>query len=171
MDSFIDIKDIHTEDKKTPEYARRLSVWDRLTGLPMKRREKIVFGIILLMLLFLFYVALDANKYRATVRVIEGEGKVGVNPTTSSLDFGDLSRGTTSVRRVDIQNGTGIPMYVILWKQGRISDLMEIDKNFFTLGAHSGTKIEFTVYMPASATVGDQLDGKVTLFKIPGPWR
>lgn len=132
--------------------------------------EKIVGAIAIIFVLFVFYVALDANKYRATVHIIEGEGRVGVNPTTESLDFGDLSRGTSAVRRVEITNGTFIPVYVIAMRFGSITDLMELDQNFFVLPGGVSEKIEFSVYMPASAPVGDTLNGRVFLFKIPGPW-
>ena len=49
--------------------------------------DKIVLAILLIVFLFAFYVTLDANKYRALVQVVEGEGRVGVNPTAEALDF------------------------------------------------------------------------------------
>lgn len=141
--------------------------WSKMSAEPMKTREKIVAGILIVVFLALFYLTLDANKYPALVRVIEGEGKVGVNPTDQALDFGDLSRGTSAVRRVDIQNGTPSPMYIAIFKMGSISDLVKIDKNFFRLPAREGTKIEFTLYMPASAEVDQKYTGRVFLFKVP----
>jgi len=133
----------------------------------MKLWQKIVTIAVAVIFLFLFYVVLDANKYAATVRVIEGEGQVGVNPTDRALDFGDLSLGTSAVRRVDINNGTFMPMYIFMVKTGRIAELMKIDKNYFKLKAGEDTKIEYTVYMPASAKIDDTYNGKVYLFKIP----
>src|SRR3989344_9346822 len=82
-------------DKARDKQAR--GIWHRLTGEPLKMWEKIVGVILALVFLFVFYVVLDANKYRATVHVIEGQGRVGVNPTTELLDFGDLSPGTSAV--------------------------------------------------------------------------
>src|SRR3989338_7511407 len=111
--------------------------WARLS-----RGEKILAVVLGVIFLLLFYVTLDANKYRATVRVIDGEGKVGVNPTTEVLDFGDLSPGTSAVRRVDIQNGTPIPMWVAVVRTGAINDLMKLDKNYFVVPGNSGAKIE-----------------------------
>ena len=145
--------------------------WHRLTGEPLKMWEKIMGVILALVFLFVFYVVLDANKYRATVRVIAGAGRVGVNPTTELLDFGDLSPGTASVRRVNIVNGTPIPMYVAVFRIGGINQLMELDKNNFVLPAGASDKIEFRTYMPASAKEGDTINGRVYLFKIPWPWR
>ena len=133
--------------------------------------EKLLAIILAVVFLFIFYIALDANKYSAQVIVIEGKGKVGVNPTTERLDFGDLSPGTSAVRRVDITNRTPVPVYVAVLRFGSINDLMKLNKSFFTLRARSSDKIEFTVYMPASAPIGDKLTGRIFIFKIPGPWR
>ena len=144
----------NTIEPAAPEQDKLSKVW--LT----------VFGVIFLIV---FYIALDANKYRAQVRVIEGEGKVGVNPTTEKLDFGDLSRGTTGVRRVDIDNGTSIPMWIAIVKLGSISSLVQIDKNFFVLKPHTNERIEFGLYMPASGEVGSLYTGRVFIFRIPAP--
>ena len=137
----------------------------------MKRGEKILAVALVIVFLFVFYIALDANKYQATVHVIEGEGKVGVNPTTERLDFGDLSPGTSAIRRVDIENGTAIPMYVAVVNLGSINDLMKINKSSFTLSPDAKDVIEFTVYMPASAPIDATLTGRVFIFKIPKPWK
>ena len=52
----------------------------------LKRTGKIASIILAAVFLFLFYVALDANKYQALVHVVEGEGRVGVNPTTGGRE-------------------------------------------------------------------------------------
>ena len=131
------------------------------------RIQKILLCIFVVIFLFVFYIVLDANKYSAEVNVIAGEGKVGVNPTTESLDFGDMSPGTTAVRRVDIKNGTPVPMWVAVVRLGSIMDLMKLNENFFTLRGGEDAKLEFTTYMPASAPVGQILTGRVFIFKIP----
>ena len=141
--------------------------WDKTTGEPLKLKDKIILIVVGVVFLFVFYVTLDANKYPALVRVIAGEGAVGVNPTDLALDFGDLARGTSAVRRVDIQNGTFTPMYVLVWEVGGISSLMEVDKTAFRLAPKSGTKIEFSTYMPASAEIDKIYKGRVYIFKIP----
>ena len=155
-------------DKARDKQAR--GIWHRLTGEPMRPWEKILGVVGILAFLFVFYVVLDANKYRATVRVIAGEGRVGVNPTTELLDFGDLSPGTAAIRRVSIENRTWVPMYVAVIRYGAINQLMELDKNNFVVPAGASDKIEFRTYMPASASEGQVLEGRVYLFKIPGPW-
>ena len=155
--------------ENTPAEGR--SFLQKLTGGgPIRTRDKILVGIIIVLFLFVFYVTLDANKYRAEVRVIEGEGKVGVNPTTERLDFGDLSRGTTAVRRVTLENGTFMPMYVMVWKLGNLSELMDIDRESFRLAPGKTQEVNFTTYMPASAEIGKQYTGRVYIFKIPTFW-
>jgi hypothetical protein len=144
--------------------------WERKTGEKLKLSEKIGGGIFLVVFLFVFYVTLDANKYAAQVRAIEGEGKVGVNPTTERLDFGDLSRGTSAVRTVSIQNNTFMPFFVATIKIGSIRSLMKLDRNNFILRKGDSAKIEFTTYMPASAEIDKMYTGRVYLFKIPAPF-
>ena len=131
------------------------------------KKEKFIIGVIALFFLCAFYITLDASKYRATVRVIEGEGQIGVNPTTEVLDFGDLSRGTTAVRRVDIQNGTGIALFVAVARVGKIFELVDLDKNYFTVAPHTSDRIDFSLRMPASATIDATYGGRVYIFKIP----
>ncbi|HEY4479720.1 MAG TPA: hypothetical protein VI981_05200 [Candidatus Paceibacterota bacterium] len=143
------------------------SWWERRTGEKLKLWEKIAGMLFLLVFLFVFYITLDANKYRAEVRVIEGEGKVGVNPTTESLDFGDLSRGTSAIRTVTIKNDSFTPLFVSIVQLGGISDLVKLNRNNFRLAKGEEQKIEFTLYMPASAEIDKQYTGRVFIFKIP----
>ena len=102
--------------------------------------------------------------------MVEGEGRVGVNPTTERLDFGDLSRGTSAVRTVTVKNGTVMPMYVVMVKTGNISDLVDIDTNYFKLTRGAEQKIEFQTYIPAWAAIDATYKGRVYLFKIPTFW-
>ncbi len=146
----------------------KITKWlERQAGRPLSLLDKVILWVLVIVLIFLAYVSLDANKYRALVKVIDGEGKVGVNPTDEALDFGDLSRGTAAVRRVTIDNDTPIPMFIITFKTGGIRTLMKTDKNYFRLAPREEAQINFTTYMPASAVVGDTYDGRVFLFKIP----
>ena len=144
---------------------------EKVAGHPPTLFEKIVSVLLIIIFLFTFYIALDANKYRAEVNVIAGEGKIGVNPTQESLDFGDMSPGTTAVRRVDISNQTPVPVYLMIFNLGSISDLMKLDRNFFTLYGGEKKKLEFLVYMPASAKVDSTLSGRVYILKIPKLWQ
>ncbi len=129
--------------------------------------NKIILAVLLLVFLFAFYVTLDANKYKALVRVVAGSDKVGVNPTDQALDFGDLSRGTSAVRRVAIENGTSLPLYIFAVRTGDIRTLIKLDKNYFRLAPRSSDKIEFSLYMPASAEIDREYSGRIYLFKVP----
>lgn len=133
----------------------------------MKRSDKIFAMALIILFLFVGYVVLDANKYAATVRVIAGEEKVGINPTTERLDFGDLTRGKALMRTVTIQNNTPVAMYIVVAKTGAIKDLIKVNQNYFRLAPETTTKLEFNAYIPASAEVNRRYDGRVYLFKIP----
>ncbi len=152
---------------ENPAKSRFNRWFERNAGRPIKTSDKIIAAIFIVIFLFVFYVFLDANKYRAMAHVIAGEGKVGINPLTDSLDFGDLSRGTSAVRRVDLKNGIAVPVYVIIWETGDLSDLMKESKNFFVLKPGTEEKVEFSTYIPASAEIGKNYTGRVYLFKIP----
>ncbi|OGZ44858.1 MAG: hypothetical protein A3J54_00330 [Candidatus Ryanbacteria bacterium RIFCSPHIGHO2_02_FULL_45_13b] len=132
--------------------------------------EKVFACFSLFVFLFIFYVTLDANKYEAQVRAMEGEGRVGVNPTSERLDFGDLSRGTAAVRTVTVTNDTFIPFFVSVVRVGAISNLMDVEPNNFILRKDTEERIEFTTYMPASAEVDHMYTGRVFVFKIPVPF-
>ena len=148
--------------------SEAVKTWvEKTAGRPLRKSDKIIGLVLLIIFLFIFYVVLEANKYRAMVRVIEGQGRVGVNPTTESLDFGDLSRGTSAIRRVNLENGTFMPMYVMIWEMGGISDLMDISQNYFKLKPRESVKIDFTTYVPASAEIDKNYTGRVFLFKVP----
>ncbi len=147
---------------------------EKQAGRPLKTSDKVIGIILVIIFLFVFYVVLDANKYKMQVVVIDGEGKVGVNPTTELLDFGDMSRGTESVRTVTLNNGTFMPVYVLVWQTGRLSEIVKVtDRNSgepaqaFKLKSDTEVKLEFGARMPASAAIGDKYTGRVFIFKIP----
>lgn len=129
--------------------------------------KRILIALAVLVYAFVFYVILDANKYKAVVHTIEGAGKVGVNPTSESLDFGDISLGMSARRRVNIENDTFMPMQVLVWKTGDISDILDVSDQSLRLKPHSSAKIEFDTYIPASAAVDRNYEGRVYIFKIP----
>ena len=147
--------------------SRFARFWESQTGKPLTIKDKILIGVLTVVFLCVFYIMLDANKYRAMVRVIEGEGAVGVNPTDRALDFGDLSRGTSAVRRVEIANKTFLPYYVMMFETGSIAGLMENDRNFFRVDPRETVKVNFTTYVPASAEIDRIYKGRVYVFKIP----
>ncbi len=76
-----------TQEKKDPEIAKP----EKKEKYRMRLSDKIIAAVLAVFFICIFYIVLDANKYRATVRIVPGEGMVGINPSTASLDFGDLS--------------------------------------------------------------------------------
>lgn len=168
----------NTEDTAVSPLTWRgagMKTWvEKQAGRPLKKSDKIIGVILLVIFLFVFYVMLDANKYAMQVLVIEGEGKVGVNPTQELLDFGDMSKGTTAVRTVTLQNGTFMPVKVFVWQMGGITDLVDIvfkDTNepyeSFKLKSDTEVKLDFVASMPASVQPGTKYTGRVFIFKVP----
>jgi len=129
--------------------------------------KKILIGLVVVVYLFVLYIVVDANKYKAMVRVIDGAGQVGVNPTSESLDFGDISLGMSARRKVNIANNTFMPMRILIWKTGTIKNIMDVSEQSLRLDPHIDTEIEFTTYIPASAVIDQNYEGRVYIFKIP----
>ncbi|PJA10938.1 hypothetical protein COX67_02390 [Candidatus Falkowbacteria bacterium CG_4_10_14_0_2_um_filter_36_22] len=126
--------------------------------------------ILLIVLLAIVIIAIAqiavADKYTAQVQVIEGEKKVGVNPTGEKLDFGDLSADTAAVRYVTLKAG-GVNTYITVWKFGSIAELIKLNKNNFTMKKGDEEKLEFSLYMPPSAPIDKTYAGYVWIFKLP----
>ncbi|MCK4745152.1 hypothetical protein KAS41_03760 [Candidatus Parcubacteria bacterium] len=110
-----------------------------------------------------------ADKYSAQVLVIEGEKKVGVNPTDERLDFGDLSADTAATRYITL-NADGINTFVSVLKFGSIAELVKLSENNFTMKKGDEKKLEFSLYMPVSAPIGEKYTGYVWIFKTPKVW-
>jgi hypothetical protein len=128
---------------------------------------KKVLLVILAVIIFLAIVQIAvAEKYAAQVVVIEGEKKVGVNPTGERLDFGDLSADTAATRYITLKAG-GVNTYIMVWKFGPIAELIKLNKNNFTMKKGDEEKLEFTLYMPPSAPIEKKYTGYVWIFKIP----
>jgi amino acid transporter len=131
--------------------------------------RKIIMGIIVLILIVIAIQVVIADKYRAQVLVIEGEKKVGVNPTTEMLDFGDLSGDTSATRLITMKAG-GMDTFVHIIKFGSIAELIKISENDFVMKKGDAKKLELAMYMPPSAPVGTKYSGNVWIFKIPKVW-
>ena len=132
--------------------------------------KKFIWLVVLILLFILAVQIVNADKYSATVLPIEGEKKVGVNPTAESLDFGDLSKDTSANRYVTLKSSSGRDTYVWIVEFGALAQLIKIDDNKFILKAGQEKKVEFSLYMPSSATVGKRMNGYVWIFKMPKIW-
>lgn len=131
--------------------------------------KKIIWGIVVLILFVAAIQIAVADKYSAQVIVIAGEKKVGVNPTTEKLDFGDLSADTTATRFITL-NADGMDTYILVWKFGGIAELIKLNKNNFIISQGQTEKLEFSLYMPPSAPIDKKYSGYVWIFKLPKIW-
>ena len=132
--------------------------------------KKIIKCIILLIIFIIAWFAvvqyIAADKYEAVVKVMEEGGKIGVNPMTDRLDYGDLPKGNTSTRFVTIENGGKMNVYVVIFKYGEIAELIRINRNNFIIESGEKEKVEFSLEMPISANK-EGYEGKVLIFKLP----
>jgi hypothetical protein len=108
----------------------------------------------------------NAAKYKMLVNVKEGENIMGINPLTESLDFGDLSRNNGMTRYVTLKSGGKTPVYVAVFRLGEISDLVKVDKNFFTLKPGEEVKLAFEISIPPSAQI-KKYGGWTIIFRLP----
>ena len=135
----------------------------------MNKTLKIIIWLIVVVIgIFLAIQYINAAKYPALVQVIK-EDRIGVNPTGDALDFGDLPRNRSAVRTVELKSDGNTASYIIIWKFGDISDLVKLDKNYFTLSGHTTEKVEFRIFVPNSAEYR-YYRGKVIIFQIPKIW-
>lgn len=131
--------------------------------------KRIGYGLAVLIIILVAMQIVIADKYQAQVAVIAGEKKVGVNPTTERLDFGDLSGDTSATRLVTMKAG-GMDTFVHISKFGGVAELIKVSENNFTMKKGDEKKLEFAMYMPLSAAVDAKYSGWVYIFKIPKFW-
>lgn len=132
----------------------------------MSKLKKILLGILAVLLIFVIIQIVNAAKYSMVVQVVEGENVMGVNPLADKLDFGDLSRNNGMTRYVTFKSSGGTPVYIAAFKFGEISDLVKMDKNFFTLNPGEEVKLAFEIKIPPSAEF-KQYSGSVWIFRVP----
>ena len=131
--------------------------------------KKIIIAICVIIVVFVVVQVVNAAKYKMLVNVKEGENIMGVNPLTESLDFGDLSRNNGMTRYVNLKSGGKTPVYVAVFNMGEISDLVKIDKNFFTLKGGEEVKLAYEISIPPSAEV-KKYSGYTVIFRLPKLW-
>jgi len=130
---------------------------------------KIILLVIVLIVIFFGAVQyLSASKYEALEQVVN-EDKIGVNPTSERLDFGDLPRDKNAVRSIILQSKGSTPTHVWVLKTGDIADLIKVDRNNFTLKPNTTEKLNLSIYIPNSAEFR-YYKGKVIIFRIPKFW-
>jgi hypothetical protein len=128
--------------------------------------KKIFLAIGALIVLFCAIQFINAAKYTMVVNVKDGENIMGINPLSENLDFGDLSRNNGMTRFVTFKNSGSTPVYIAAVEFGDISDLVKIDKNYFTLDPSEEVKISFEISIPPSAETRNY-SGSVWIFRLP----
>lgn len=159
MNKFFDIKPISGKKK---EGMKAIEARSKITNLV----KKIIFVFGILALLIVITEVVNASKYSMLVNVKDGENIMGINPLADNLDFGDLSRNNGMTRYVTFKNGGGASVYIAALKFGEISDLVKIDKNYFTLQPGEETKLSFEISVPPSAQTKNYT-GSVWIFRLP----
>ena len=123
-----------------------------------------VIGIVVVWLVAIQILA--ADRYVAVANVVEGDNKIGINPTTERLDFGDLSRESGQSRFVALSNDSTRDKYIRIVKFGELAELMKIENPNFTLKPSEEKRVEVKIYIPVSAQLKNY-EGHVWIFKFP----
>jgi len=132
----------------------------------MSKPRLIVWVIIGLIFLIGVVQIVLADKYEVLVNVEEGERIIGINPSTERLDFGDLSRKSSAIRYITLENKGERKIKVIVWKFGEISNLIKVSKSDFVLEPGQEERLEFVLYLPLSARV-KKYSGQIWILKLP----
>lgn len=132
----------------------------------MSKIKVVILTIIAIIVVFALVQVVNAAKYKMLVNVKEGENVMGINPSSESLDFGDLSRNNGSTRYVNLKSGGSTSVYVAVFNMGEISDLIKLSQNFFTLKPGEEVKLAYEIQIPPSAEVR-KYSGWTIIFRLP----
>jgi len=132
----------------------------------MSKIKKILLGLGAILGLLVVIQIVNAAKYSMVINVVEGENIMGINPLADRLDFGDLSRNNGMTRYVTFKSSGGTKVYIAAFKFGEISELIKINKNFFTLNPGEEVRMAFEIKIPPSAEIR-QYSGWVWIFRVP----
>ncbi|MBU1164352.1 hypothetical protein KKA15_02190 [Patescibacteria group bacterium] len=132
----------------------------------------ILIAIILIVVWFIGIQLMAGESYSMLVQVVpeeDGESQMGINPLTENLDFGDLSENVGASRYLSLKNESNKDRFILVWKRGEISDMVDLNKNGFTLVPGSEEKLEFHILIPPSAEMRYYY-GKARIFMWPKLW-
>jgi len=132
----------------------------------MKKRIKILIIFFAVFAGLAGFAAANASAYKMAVNIIDEMDAIGVNPTTSTLDFGNLPRNNGAVRYITVSNSGKIPVYLMILKYGGLSDLVKVNKSFLTINPGEEEKLSFMLSIPSSARTKKYF-GNVLIFHFP----
>jgi len=69
-------------------------------------------------------------------------------------------------RYVTLTSGGETSTYIMVWKIGEISDLIKLNKNYFTLNPGEEVKLSFEINIPPSAEI-QKYSGWTIIFRLP----
>jgi len=143
-------------------------LWQRVWPLTIGRAAVLV-GI-LFVILFVAVEIGSTQSFSVEVVVVPEEDFVGLNPTTESLDFGDMSNGTAQARYLNLSNEGSLPTRVSVIVTGDVRDFVKVSDAFFTMDPGDSTRVEFTLVVPATVPE-KKYTGRVLVLRTPwSPW-
>lgn len=144
-----------------------MKILQRLENLSTRALAKIILGALVVSMVATAAVEIAyAAKYQIQAKVIKPQSRVGVNPTTQSLDFGDVPQGGKGRRYITLENASSRSAFIVVWTSGAIGELTKVSKNYFTLKSKHRRKLEFSLKVPVSAQKAIYR-GRVYIFRLP----
>ena len=134
----------------------------------MKRFSYSIFGISFLILIislvgfFLYRLPLQKESFYASVNIVD-DNLIGFNADSNDLNFGTISRGESSLRKIVIDNKYDFPIIAVVEIDGDIEQLLNFDKEFY-IDKYEKKSIPFNVFVDYNVLEGNY-SGNVS-FKI-----
>jgi len=99
--------------------------------------------------LFGFFFAhkpIQTNTFYASVNVTDG---IGFDINSTALTFGNVVRGGSSNRNINLLNDYPFPVVAVINAQGKIAPLLHFDNPIY-IGSNESRKLSFNVIAPVS---------------------
>ncbi len=158
------------DDATEEQLARRRGPIHALRArLPRLTRARVVVAgvVILILLLWGAVIASSTSMYSAQVLVPEG-GSIGI-PPPRGLDFGDVPRGASAEKRIQLENQGRLDTYVVVFTWGGIRDLLGVSDAFFNMKPGDERTLTFEASIPISAPQ-KKYTGRVFVVRLPWWW-
>ena len=107
-----------------------------------------------------------ADKFAMQVNVIKSANKIGINPLTDSLDFGDIYPGGKVKRYITVKNDGPRSTLMVVWVTGTAGEMVTANDSYLTLEPGKKRRLTFLIKVPASASF-QTYQGRVWLIRLP----
>lgn len=111
---------------------------------------------------FLNRLPLHEEVFYTSVNVVD-ESVIGFNVDNSALNFGTISKGGSSIRKIAIDNKYDFPVIAIIDVEGDIEQLLNFDREFY-IDKYEKKSISFSVIADYNVSEGNY-SGNIS-FKI-----